>query len=82
VIAAAHTRGVSLDEHLRRPRIERSPTAAPFAVVVAARASFADAAAQLRIRPEPARHHDRVVDLVDVDTLDHHAPVDTERARP
>ena len=82
-----HAWRIGLDEHPGGARIECSPAALPFAVVIAARASLADTAAELRSLAEPARHHDRlvVVDHVaflNVDRLDHHAPIDPDRPRP
>jgi len=82
MIPAANSRRFGLDEHPRRAGVQRPPTAPSFALVVATRASLTNAAAQLRVGSQPASHHDRIIALVDVDRLDHHASVDADRPRP
>jgi len=82
MIPTADAWGVGFDEHPGRARIQSPPPASTFAVVIAARAPLTHPAPQLGVGPEPARHHDRVVALIDIDRLDHDPAVDADRPRP
>ncbi len=80
VVGAAHPRGVGLDEHLGRARIQRPPAANALALVVAAAPPGAVAAPAGGVLAEPTGDHDVVAVLTD--TLDHRVAVDTQGACP
>ena len=71
VLGAGHPRRVGLEVHLGRAHIERSPTPAAFASVVAWRPATAAAAASLRLCQGANAHDDRLGELVEIDALHH-----------
>ena len=79
VASAADPRRGRLEEHLRRPQVQRSPAAAALAVVIARGPSPAAAAAAPGLRVRPDRHHDRR-GVVVVDEGNHRGAQSTRRA--
>ncbi|GBE21811.1 hypothetical protein BMS3Bbin01_01163 [bacterium BMS3Bbin01] len=71
MIATTHPRGVGLDKRSDRAQIQRPPPATPLALVIAGAAFPAAPTPALHSFAGPHRHHDALVDLVELDVLDH-----------
>jgi hypothetical protein len=82
MIGAGDPWRLGLDEHPHRAGIQRPPPASSLTLVIAAATPIAAPATTPHTPPQPARHDDLTIVLIELDGLDHHLAFDADHPRP